>query len=170
MAITKAKKTEILEGGKEALEQAHILLFTDFAGTKVSELRDLRKLLKEVNAKFKVIKKRLLKIALKEKGVDFDPLKFEGQVGTIFSSGEISEIIQPVYKFSKEHPNLKLIGGLNIETKEEVPFETIKMIGSLPSREILLSQLVGAMTAPLRGLMYILQEKGRSNQSLDISN
>ncbi len=157
--ITKAKKAEILEGGRQALEGAEILLFTDFAGAKVSELRDLRKLLKEINAKFKVIKKRLLKIALKERGIDFDPLKFEGQVGTIFSTGEISDIIQPVYKFAKDHPNLKFLGGLKIQAKEEVPFETIQMIGSLPPREILLAQLMGALTAPLRGLMYILQQK-----------
>ncbi|MBI3088889.1 MAG: 50S ribosomal protein L10 [Candidatus Colwellbacteria bacterium] len=159
--ITKEKKVQLIEEGKKELEAAKVLLFADFEGSQVEELRELRKTLKNAGAKFKVLKKRLLRLVLQEKGIEFDPLKFEGQVGTIFSSGEISAIVQPVYKFSKEHPNFKLMGGLNVETKEEVPFETIKMIGSLPSREILLAQLLGAMIAPLRGLMYILSEKSK---------
>ncbi|MBI2013028.1 MAG: 50S ribosomal protein L10 [Candidatus Colwellbacteria bacterium] len=157
--ITKEKKIQLIEEGKGELSSAKVLLFADFEGSKVEELRELRRALKVIGARFRVLKKRLLRIVLQEKGIDFDPLKFEGQVGTIFSNSEISEVVQPVYKFSKDHPSFKLIGGLNVEKKEEVPFETIKMIGSLPSREILLAQLMGAMTAPLRGLIYILQEK-----------
>ena len=159
--ITKEKKIELIEQGKGELDSAKILIFADFAGSKVEELRELRKLLKVAGAKFQVLKKRLLKIALQQKGIDFDPLKFEGQVGTIFSAGEISEIVGPAYKFSKDHPNFKLLGGLDVNKKEEVPFETIQMIGSLPSREILLAQLLGAITGPLRALMYILQEKSK---------
>lgn len=159
--ITKQKKIQLIEEGSKELDNAKVLLFADFAGSKVEELKELRRALKAAGAKFQVLKKRLLKIALQNKGIDFDPLKFEGQVGTIFSSGEISEIVQPAYKFSKDHPNFKLVGGLNIETKEEMPFETIRMIGSLPAREILLAQLMGALTAPLRGLMYILQERSK---------
>lgn len=159
--ITKEKKIQLIEQSEKNLDEAKLLLFADFKGVKVEELRDLRKVLKGINAKFMVVKKRLLRIVLQRKGIDLDPLKFEGQVGAIFSGGEISEIVQPIYKFSKDHPNFKLVGGLNLEKKGEVPFETIQMIGSLPPREILLTQLMGALIAPLRGLMYILQEKGR---------
>ncbi len=159
--ITKEKKVELIEQGKTGIDNAKVLLFADFEGSKVEELRELRRMLKAAGAKFQVLKKRLLRIALQNKGIEFDPLKFKGQVGTIFSGGEIAEIVQPVYKFSKDHPGFKLVGGLNVETKEEVPLETIQMIGSLPPREILLAQLMGALTAPLRGLMYILSEKSK---------
>ncbi len=160
--ITKEKKVELIEQGKTGIDNAKVLLFADFEGSKVEELKELRRMLKATGAKFQVLKKRLLKIALQNKGIEFDPLKFEGQVGTIFASGgEISEIVQPAYKFSKDHPSFKLVGGLNLETKEEVPLETIQMIGNLPPREILLAQLMGALTAPLRGLIYILQERSK---------
>lgn len=162
--ITKQKKIQLIEQGEKELDNAKVLLFADFAGSKVEELRELRRALKEAGAKFHVLKKRLLKIVLQKKGIDFDPLKFEGQVGIIFSSGEIPEIIQPAYQFSKDHEGFKLLGGLDVEKKEEVPFETIEMIGSLPPREILLGQLMGVLTAPLRGLMYILQEKSKTGQ------
>ena len=159
--ITKAKKVEIIDEGVNELGEAKLLLFADFKGAKVEELKDLRRTLKQTNSKFKVMKKRLLRIVLQKKGIDFDPLKFESQVGIIFGSGEIAEVVQPIYKFSKDHRNFKLVGGLNIEKKEEVPFETIQMIGSLPPREILLAQLMGTLAAPLRGLMYILSEKSK---------
>ena len=159
--ITKRKKVEIIDEGVSQFDGAKLLLFADFKGAKVEELKELRRTLKETNSKFRVMKKRLLRIIFQKKGIDFDPLKFEGQVGTIFGSGEIAEVVQPIYKFSKDHPNFKLVGGLNIEQKEEVPFEMIQMIGSLPPREILLAQLMGTLTAPLRGLMYILQERSK---------
>ncbi|MDP2650756.1 MAG: 50S ribosomal protein L10 [bacterium] len=159
--ITKEKKIQLIEGGKAELDNAKILLFADFEGSKVEELKELRRILKTAGAKFQVLKKRLLKITLQNKGIEFDPLKFRGQVGTIFTNSEISEVVQPIYKFSKDHPGFKLVGGLNVETKEEVPFETIQMIGSLPSREILLAQLMATLIAPLRGLMYILQERSK---------
>ncbi len=159
--ITKEKKIQLIEQNEKNLGEAKLLLFADFKGAKVGELRDLRKILKEVNARFVVTRKRLLRIVLQRKGIDLDPLKFEGQVGTIFSSGEIPEIVQPTYKFSREHSNFQILGGLNVKTKEEIPFEMIQMIGSLPSREILLAQLMGMLTAPLRGLMYILSEKSK---------
>ena len=159
--ITKRKKVEIIDEGVSQFDGAKLLLFADFKGAKVEELKELRRTLKETNSKFRVMKKRLLRIIFQKKGIDFDPLKFEGQVGTIFGSGEIAEVVQPIYKFSKDHPSFKLVGGLNIEKKEEVPFEMIQMIGSLPPREILLAQLMGTLTAPFRGLMYILSEKSK---------
>lgn len=159
--ITKQKKIQLIEEGSKELANAKVLLLADFTGSKVEELKELRRALKATGAKFRVLKKRLLRIALQSKGIEFDPLKFGGQVGAIFSNGEISEVVQPAYKFSKNHPNFRLVGGLNVETKEEVPFEMIQMIGSLPSREILLAQLMGALVAPLRGLMYILQERSK---------
>lgn len=164
MPLSKEQKQAIVEEGTKQLESASFLLFADFAGSKVEELRELRRTLKASGAKFRVLKKRLLRIVFQNKGIEFDPLKFEGQVGTIFSSSEISEVVQPAYKFSKDHGGFKLLGGLNIEKKEEITLATIQMIGSLPSREILLAQIMGAMTAPIRGLMYILSEKSKTGQ------
>ena len=159
--LTKQQKTQQIKESKELIKGSKMLIFVDFTGTTVDEIKKLRRALLAIGSKLKVVKKKLLRVALSEDKIDFNPEQFESQVGTIFSSADISEIAGPIYKFSKEHPGFKLVGGLNVETKEEVPFETIQMIGSLPSREILLAQLLGALTAPIRGLMYILQERSK---------
>ena len=76
MPKTKAQKTNVITKGTEELKGAANLIFADFGGTTAQDLRDLRLLLKNVGAKFQVIKKRLLRIILKEKGIDFDPKQF----------------------------------------------------------------------------------------------
>jgi len=161
MAITKEQKENIVEVGKKELKESSIVLFTDYKGTNVNDIGSLRSSLRELNANMKVIKKRLVKIILNDSGIDVDPTKLEGQMATVFAKGDISDIAGPIYKFSKEHKSFEILGGIDVEKKEEIPLETIIAIGTLPSREVLLANVVGSMVAPLRGLMHILSEKSK---------
>lgn len=158
---TKAEKLNIIEEGKKNLEGVKNMVFVDFNKAKNEDLRVLRVLLKGVDSKFQVVKKRLLKIALKDKGIDFDPKQFDGQVGTIFSHSEISEVTSPVYKLSKEREGIKILGGYDVAKGLPYTKEILIEIGKLPSREILLSHVLGALTAPLRAFMYALREKSK---------
>ena len=139
------------------------MLFTDFTGTGVEDMKNLRKTLKEMGAKFKVIKKRLLRIVFEKMGVDFNPEQFDSQVGTIFTQKDIYEIISPVYKFSKEKEKrgFKILGAYDLAEKKFIDAETVVKIGKLPAREVLLSQLVGVLSAPMRILAYVIQERAK---------
>ena len=65
----------------------------------------------------------------------------------------------------KQYPKEALIyllalAGERLEEKDRrLPRETIIKIGALPPREVLLAHVVGSITAPLRGLMYVLKSK-----------
>lgn len=161
MAITREQKENIIEAGKKDLKESKLLLLTDLKGVNVSDLGTLRSSLKEANATLKVIKKRLLKIILKDSGVNLDPTKLEGQMATIFARGDISDVAGPVYKFSKDHETFEIIAGIDLENKEEITREAIMKIGSLPGRSELMAQIVGSIAAPLRGLVYVLSEKSK---------
>jgi len=162
MAITRAQKENIVEEGKKDLQESGVILFTDYKGTSVSDLGILRTTLKEANAKMKVIKKRLLKIILNDSGVNFDPTGLEGQVAAVFARGDVTDIAGPIYNFAKTHEGFAILGGVNVREKVEIPLDLIIRIGTLPSREVLIAQLVGTIAAPLRGLMYVL--KGKSEK------
>lgn len=162
MAITKEQKQTILEKAKKELGNSKSLIFADFTGTSVSQMAELRSKLLEVGAKFKVIKKRLLKVLLGEEKIDLDPLQFEGPLGTVFIDGDISDAAGPLYQFTKENENFKLLGAFNLEKGEEIDEETINAIGSLPPKDVLLGQVVGSIAAPLRGLVYVLSEKSKA--------
>jgi len=161
MAISKEQKQDIIQEGASDLSESKALIFTDFTGTNVSDLGDLRAQLREDEGKFKVIKKRLLNVLLKDKKVDLDPLKFEGTLGTVFVKGGLSEAAGSLYRFAKTHEGFKLLGAYNLEKKEEVSEQTINAIGSLPPRIDLLGQVVGSIAAPIRALMYVLSEKAK---------
>ena len=161
MAITKNQKTGIIEQGNVELEKANVLIFTDFTGTSVTDLGQLRTDLRENDSKFKVIKKRLLKIVFGSKNIDVDPVNFEGTLGTVFVKGGLSETAGSLYRFSKTHEKFKLLGAYDLANKQLISEADINAIGSLPPRKELLGQLVGTIAAPLRALMYILSEKSK---------
>lgn len=161
MAITKVQKEEIIEAGKKDLKESGVILFADYKNTSVGEIGSLRVTLGEANAKMKVIKKRLLNIILKDSGIDFDTRNLDGQVATVFAQGEISEVAGPLYNFAKNHEGFEILAGVDVIEKKEIPKERIIKIGTLPSRDVLIAQVVGSIAAPLRGLMYVLSEKAK---------
>lgn len=158
MAKTKVQKEEAIKEGANELKDSKYLIFADFSSTPDSVMKAFRKMARENDSKFTVIKKRLLRVLLNKSGIEFDPVKYESQVGTIFAKTDISEIASPVYKFTRANPTLNLLGALDVEKKEEITLEELIKIGKLPSRDILLAQLMGGLTGPLRKLMYVLTE------------
>jgi len=161
MAITRQQKEAILEEGKKDFHESDILLFADYKGTTVQDIGSLRATLGSVNAKMKVIKKRLLNIILKDGGVDFDVTRLDGQVAAVFAKGEIYDVAGTLYSFAKDHEGFEVLGGVDVNEKEEIPRETIMKIGTLPGRDVLIAQAIGSIAAPLRGLMYVLNEKAK---------
>ncbi|OGY59741.1 MAG: 50S ribosomal protein L10 [Candidatus Colwellbacteria bacterium RIFCSPLOWO2_01_FULL_48_10] len=160
---TKAQKTEIVRLAEQEMKDAKFLVFADFSETPDEVIKAFRRLARGAKSRFHVIKKRLLGVALKKAGIEFNPKQFKSQVGTVFAQGDISEIAPVMYKFSKANANFKLLGALDLINKLEMPLPTLQAIGKLPSREVLLGQVLGGLTGPIRKLMYVLQEvaKGR---------
>ncbi len=162
---TREQKTKEIALGTKLIDQSKALVFTDFTGTATSAINKFKKDLKKSGSAFRVIKKRLLSIVLKKAKVDFDPTQFEGQLGVVFSPGDVSSIASTVYKFSKdlakEKKEFKLLGAYELDKKVALDLNQFLAIAKLPSREILLAMLVGAMSGPIRGFMYVLQEKSK---------
>ncbi|MEK7076742.1 MAG: 50S ribosomal protein L10, partial [Patescibacteria group bacterium] len=80
---TKTQKQEELKRGKELLEKSKFLLFADFTKVAAEDMRRLRRELAAVGGTFLVIKKRLLELMLKGKGMDFEAKKFKTSLGTV---------------------------------------------------------------------------------------
>ena len=161
MAKTKAQKNQVIEKGAKSLKESSNLIFTDFSGTTAQDIRSLRISLREAGSRYEVIKKRLLNIILKNKGLDMDTKYFEGQVGTVFVTGEISDVAGRVFRFSKGKEKFKILGGVDLEKGEKLEADFVTRIGQLPTREVLLGTVMGGMVAPLRAFMWILKERSR---------
>jgi large subunit ribosomal protein L10 len=159
---TKFQKTKDLETAKRKIGESMTIVVADFTGLSVNSLNTLRKSLKNAGIGFAVIKKRLLKIAFSEIGIKADPKKFEGQTGVVFSSKDIPETSQIIYKFAKQNKNkFKILGGVEVEEKNFLDGSEVEYIGRLPGREVLLGQLVGMIAALLKSFLFILNEKSK---------
>lgn len=143
-----------------ALPEAVSAAFVAFDGLNVTDVTQLRDDLYKVGAKMRVLPKRLLKIALKNTKIDFDPTAHEGQVAVVWGTDAVSPA-KIMYEFAKKKEGvLRLLAG--VLEGETLSLEEITSLAQLPSREQLLGQLLGVLAGPARGFVQVLSGVPRS--------
>ncbi|MBZ1345413.1 MAG: 50S ribosomal protein L10 [Candidatus Nealsonbacteria bacterium] len=156
MALTKTQKQKIIADLKDKIARQKAMIFVNFSGLKVKDILSLRKKIKETGNELKVAKKTLLDLSFKNKGLEkiIDVKKLKGEIALIF--GYQNEIIPAKisWQFSQENPNLKILGGL-IENKFWNS-EEVFALAQLPTREELLTKLLGSISAPLSNFVNVL--------------
>jgi len=154
MPLNKSQKKKIIDDLKEKIEKQKIFFFVDFRGLKVKELSDLKKRLKKADSQLKVSKKTLLNLALKEKKIEIDTKKIEGEIASIFGFKDEILPAKTAYQFSLENKNLKILGGYFDGKFREA--EEMIALAQLPTKDELLGRLVRSMSAPVSNFVYIL--------------
>ena len=154
MALTKTQKQKIINDLKDKIARQKAMLFVDFTGLKVKDISNLRKKLKAINSELKVAKKTLMKIVFKEGKIDINTKEIPGELALVFSYKDEILPAKTVYQFSKEHENIKILGGFIENEHKEA--EEIITLAQLPSREELFAKLVGSISAPLSNFAYAL--------------
>lgn len=166
--LTKAQKESHVALSSKLIAGSKALVFADFSGAPTKEINKLKAELKKAGATYKVVKKRLLNIALKEAGIETDGLAVKAPVATIFAPEDLTSVAGAIYKFAKELAkakiNFSVVGAFDREQGKAVSIEEFNVIARLPSREVLLGQVVGTMTGPLRKFMVVLQEIAKQKE------
>ncbi len=161
--LTKEQKKQSIAHGEDSIGKSAHILFADFTGVSTAHLRTMRMVMRELGGTFTVIKKRLLKIALKNKGIDFDPTRFDRQAALIALPGEIyggaAKIYALVKQLAKAKVNLIILGGVDIANKKEISAEEFIIIAKLPSREVLLTHIACMLTIPIKKIMVALNAR-----------
>lgn len=168
---TKAQKQTELKEAENMMKGSDALVFVDFTKVSAEELRRLRREVNAAGNKMLVLKKRLLGVALKEKGVDIDPRQFKASLGTVFSDKGLELASGAVYKFFnslggtdkelKAQAMKKILGGYDLKKKEFADANKILFYGQLPPRDVALSGVLSMFITPLRAFMYIVSEKAK---------
>lgn len=153
MSNIDAKKA-VVDEIKQHLKNSKSVIFTDFRGINVEQDTALRKKLRESGAVYKVYKNRLMTRALEEAGIkDYDAKLLEGTTSVVFGSDETTAA-GIVYKSGKEYKKLGIkFGILNGETIDAAQAEALAKI---PSKEVLIAQLLGMLNAPVSALARAL--------------
>ena len=151
MAVTKAKKNEVLAKLNDRFSKAKVVYFSSYSGIQVKKVTALRKQLKKAGVDFMVAKKTLMQIAAKNNGFPEVPADvMAGPVAAVFGYDDIIIPAKTLHGFSKEAEQIALLGGL-VDGKVVNKMQA-KQLATLPSREELLAKLVGSMKSPISGL------------------
>ncbi len=158
------KKEKIVAELSEKVKKAKALVFTNYTGMTHVQLEHLKKAVKKVDAEIVVTKNTLLKRSLENSnfqlpaspagGSTFSPRgeagNFQLPTATLFSYGDV---IAPLKELARTIKSLKLpLIKFGIFEGKNLTAEEILKLSVLPSREVLLSQLVFAMKSPIYGL------------------
>lgn len=157
MAISKDKKQQLVADLNEILSDAKMTVFAKYQGLSVSELQELRHLARENNVKIKVVKNRLVRVAMGEIAVykDTDTSALEGQLLYAISNDDEVAPAQVLAKFAKEHQALELKGAFSAEGKNLNEQEVVKL-SKLPSKDQLIGQVVNMLTGTVNDVTNAL--------------
>ena len=153
--ILNQKKEEVTKLAEE-MKNAKLILLTDYRGINVTDVTELRTSLRNTNATYRVIKNNIIRRALQEAGIEGLEDKLVGPTAVIMSNEDYLEPSKAIYTFSKDNDYYKIKGGV-IENKV-MEAEEIITLAKLPSREVLLSMLAGALLGNISKIAVALNE------------
>ena len=151
MATLKAKKAKVMDVVRTILQDKKNIIVTDYRGINVEQMTALRSQLRKSGIKYKVLKNTISRKLLSEAGLSLSKDVLSGPVALGFLSKDIAASTKTILNYAKENELLKVKAGI-IEGSP-VSEKQLQAIASLPSREVLLGQLLGVMQAPVRNFM-----------------
>lgn len=144
-------KIQKVQDVSDSLSQATSIFMTDFTGLSVEEMTMLRREFRKANVQYVVVKNTLAKLSAEKAGYD-SMIKFlNGPTGLAMSFDDPVAPIRIIDSFQKQHdkPSIKaaIVEGELLDEK------TTQEIRSIPSRDVLLGQVVSSLAAPISGLV-----------------
>ncbi|NLA42542.1 50S ribosomal protein L10 [Candidatus Saccharibacteria bacterium] len=157
MAITRDKKQSLVAEVSEILADAKMTAFAKYQGLSVAELQSLRAAAREANVTIKVVKNRLVRVALSQSSTykNTDTSALEGQLLYAFSSEDEVAPAQVLNTFAKDHEALELVGGFSEEGKVLDTAE-VKALAGLPSKNQLIAEVVSQLLSPVHDVTNAL--------------
>lgn len=149
-------KQPIVEEISGYIKDAQSVVLVDYRGLTVEQDTKLRKLCRENDVVYKVYKNTMMNFAFK--GTDFEALApyLEGPSAVAISSTDATAPARVMGKFAKEAKALEIKGGV----VEGVAYDAagIASIADIPSREELLSKLLGSMQSPIANFARVIKQ------------
>lgn len=148
-------KQALVEEIKEKLQRAKTVVFVDYRGMTVENDTKMRAEFRKSGAEYRVYKNRLVLRALNELGYTGCESYLEGTNALAF--GYEDELAPAKIVVNSKNEKCEFPIKFGIYNNQVVGADQIKALASIPSREVLLAQLVGMLSSPMRGLAVCLK-------------
>ncbi len=154
MAISREKKVQILEELKEKFGRASMVVLADCTGLTVGDTNALRFKLREVRGELKVAKNTLVKLAAAGTQVEQLTDDLRGPNSMVLAYEDPVAVAKALVEFAKDNDNVRIKVG--VLEGNRIDAEAVTALSKLPSKEVLIAQLLSVMVAPATGLVQAL--------------
>ena len=149
------QKRAVVDDIKDKIQKADAIVLMEYRGLTVEHATDLRNKFRQANVDYKVYKNTMMEFAFKDTGFEGFAQFLQGPNAVAFSpAGDPVSAAKVSVDFAKEHESLQIKAGIvdgKIIDKAEV-----KRLAELPSKEVLVAQVLGGLQGPIRGLATVL--------------
>lgn len=139
----------------ERLKNAQAGVLADYRGLTVEEDTNLRRKLREAGVEYTVMKNSIIRFAAREVGLEGLEDILEGPTAIATSTDDVISPAKVLNDFAKDNEAMEIKGGFvegNVITVDEV-----KQYASIPSKEVLISKMLGSLQSPIGALARTLQ-------------
>ena len=154
MALKRAEKEKQVEDIKEKFGRAKAAFIAEYKGVKAMGMNEIRNSLRAASVELKVVRNTLAIRAVKGTAAEPLALHLKGAAAIIFSYKDAVLAAKKLMGFASEQPNLKLRAGLLGD--KLIGLKEIKSLSELPSRDVLLGRLMGALNMPASRFVFVL--------------
>jgi large subunit ribosomal protein L10 len=149
-------KQPVVEEIKGHVTKAKAAVLVDYRGLTVAQDTELRKKLREAGVVYKVYKNTMLNFAFK--GTPYEALSkdLNGPTAVAFGMQDATSPAKVILDCTKTMPNLQFKAGVVEGTYYDV--NGIQVIATIPSREVLISKLLGSLQSPITNLARVLKQ------------
>ena len=158
MSKNRELKVQVVADIVEKIKNAQSLVVVSYNGLTVEQATNLRKLCREQDVQYCVLKNRLVLRALQELNIEGLEGLLEGPNAFVFSTKDVTNAPKVVNDFIEKNKlqSLEIKGGLM--GTEVMDVAAVKALAALPSRDELLATVVGCLVSPVSSLVAVLDE------------
>jgi large subunit ribosomal protein L10 len=160
LAISKARKEEVIAQYIEWAKRSRALIITEYRGLTMKQIDDLRARIREAGGEFHIVKNTLGKLAFERDGLSLVEGVFDGSTAISFVFDNVPAVAKTMNDFARTSEFLKIKGGYL--DRSPIRAEDVKALADLPPIEVMRAQLLGTILAPASQLARTLAEPARS--------
>jgi large subunit ribosomal protein L10 len=149
--MNRDQKAAVVDEIAGQLQEADAIFAVDYRGISVAQAADLRTKLRDVDARFRVVKNSLSERAADKAGMDDLKPMLVGPTALAFVKGDAALAAKALNDAARQFNRLDFKGG--VLNGSALSADDVRSIARLPAREVLYAQLVGTVAAPLTGLV-----------------
>jgi len=146
------EKQQAVAALKEAFSKAKSVVLADNLGLTVAQVTKLRRELREAGVELKVAKNTLIGIAAREMGIEGLEPYLKGTTTLAFSYQDEASGAKKIREFFAKDRDPKFVMKAGVLEGKVIDAAGVKELADLPSREALLSMVLGGIQAPLQGV------------------